>query len=117
MAAGFVVEAFLAHGAEVYAANPKRAIGLLLSIPGLWLKVLTPVVTEAAFLITRTAAFQGGRVGCAQGSLKRKLGTEAKLGQLIVGPHGESFSSPGRLGEQPVPPPHFSLSPGGRGSG
>ena len=54
-----MVEAFLAHGAEVYAANPKRAIGLLLSIPGMGLKVLTPVVTEAAFLITGTAAFQG----------------------------------------------------------
>ena len=79
LAAGLVVEAFLATWAEVYAANPKRDIGLLLSIPGMGLKVLTPVVIEAAFLITRTAAFQRGRVGCAQGSLNRKLRTEAKL--------------------------------------
>ena len=61
-----MVEAFLAHGAEVYSANPKRDIGLLLSIPGMWLKVLTPVVTEAAFLITRTAAFQGQGWLCAR---------------------------------------------------
>ena len=71
-----MVEAFLAHGAEVYSANPKRDIGLLLSIPGMWLKVLTPVVTEAAFLITRTAAFQGAglavRKGHLSGNLERK---------------------------------------------
>ena len=71
-----MVEAFLAHGAEVYSANPKRDIGLLLSIPGMWLKVLTPVVTKAAFLITRTAAFQRAglavRKGHLSGNLERK---------------------------------------------
>ena len=76
MAAGFVVEAFLATWTEVYAANPKRDIGLLLSIPGMWLKVLTPVVIAAAFLITGTAAFQGAglavRKGHLSGNLERK---------------------------------------------
>ena len=71
-----MVEAFLAHGAEVYSANPKRDIGLLLSIPGMGLKVLTPVVTEAVFLIARTAAFQGAglavRKGHLIGNLERK---------------------------------------------
>ena len=63
-------------GAEVYAANSKRDIGLLLSIPGMGLKVLTPVVTEAAFLITRTAAFQGAGLAVRKdhliGNLERK---------------------------------------------
>ena len=68
-----MVEAFLAHGAEVYSANPKCDIGLLLSIPGMWLKVLTPVVTEAAFLITRTAAFQGAGLAVRKDHLIGKL--------------------------------------------
>ena len=71
-----MVKAFLAHGAEVYAANPKRDIGLLLSIPGMWLKVLTPVVIEATFLITGTAAFQGAGLAVRKdhliGNLDRK---------------------------------------------
>ena len=71
-----MVEAFLAHGAEVYAANPKRDIGLLLTISRMRLKVLTPVVTEAAFLITRTAAFQGAGLAVRKdhliGNLERK---------------------------------------------